>query len=92
MFNQIIGLVVVPLLAFLAGNVSGYLLHDRLKRTFEMSEDSSKRFLMVCITLVWVASMIISLVDQDYEVPVAVHGLLGVIVGFFFYKPKGGDK
>lgn len=79
------------LFAFLIGNVSGYLFHDVLKKSFNMSESSSKNFLLVMVTIMWTISMIYDILSPSYDVPVAVHALMGAIVGFFFYRPKG-DK
>lgn len=73
---------------FLIGNVSGYFMHDFMKKTLQMSEDSSKNFVMFSVTLVWVMSMVVGLLNPQYQVPLAVHTLMGAIVGFFFYKPK----
>lgn len=80
--------LIVGLIAFFIGNVSGYLAHNTLKRTFNMDENVSKNFLLVTITLIWAVSMIVDLFSPTYEVPIAVHGILGAIVGFFFYRPK----
>lgn len=74
------------------GNISGYLLHDMLKKTFKMSEDSSRNFLLVTVTVIWAISMLVDIASPTYEVPIAVHGILGAIVGFFFYKPTGKSK
>jgi uncharacterized membrane protein len=82
--------LIVGLFSFFMGNISGYVLHDRLKKTLNMSENSSKNFLLVIVTLVWSLSMIVDVFNPDYEVPIAVHGILGAIVGFFFYRPKNG--
>ena len=90
MISDFTNQLIIALTAFLLGNVSGYLLHDVLKRTIKMSDDSSKNFLLVVVTLVWAISMLVDIVSPEYEVPIAVHGLLGAIVGFFFYR--GGDK
>ena len=53
-----------------------------------MSEESSKNFLLITVTLIWALSMVVDIVSTSYDVPIAVHGILGAIVGFFFYRPK----
>ena len=78
----------VVLLAFLVGNLSGYLFHDFLKKTLDMSESNSKTFLLVTVTIMWAISMVYDILSPAYDVPVAVHALMGAIVGFFFYRPK----
>lgn len=80
--------IIVGLVAFFLGNVSGYLLHDILKRSLNMSEESSKNFLLITVTLIWALSMLVDILSPTYDVPIAVHGILGAIVGFFFYRPK----
>jgi tetrahydromethanopterin S-methyltransferase subunit C len=36
------------------------------------------------VTLVWMASMIASILDHTYTTPVALHGLMGTVVGSVF--------
>lgn len=79
---------IIGLVAFFLGNISGYLMHDILKKTLNMSEESSKNFLLITVTLIWALSMVVDIVSTSYDVPIAVHGILGAIVGFFFYRPK----
>ena len=78
----------IGIISFILGNVSGYLTHDIMKKSLNMSEESSKNFLLVTVTLIWAISMLVDVISPTYDVPVAVHGLLGAIVGFFFYRPK----
>jgi uncharacterized membrane protein YoaK (UPF0700 family) len=84
--------LVIPIIFFFAGGVSGYLTHDHIKRTVNMTEESSKNFLLVVVTAVWAISMLADLASPNYDVPVAVHAIMGAIVGFFFYRPKGEGK
>lgn len=80
--------LIIGIVSFMLGNVSGYLMHDVLKKSFNMNEESSKNFLLVTVTVIWAMSMVVDVVSVNYDVPIAVHGLLGAIVGFFFYRPK----
>lgn len=82
----------VGIATFILGNICGFFLHDLFRKTFLMSEDASKNVLLLAVTTIWVISMLVSIVNPAYQVPVAVHGLLGAIVGFFFYRPKGEVK
>lgn len=84
--NAVLGIV-----TFVLGIVVGYLGHDFMKKSLSMNEDNSKNLLILCVTVVWVISMIVSVVNPNYQVPIPVHGIMGAIVGFFFYKGKG-DK
>lgn len=80
--------IIIGFITFILGNVSGYFLHDALKKGLNMSEENSKNFLLVTVTLVWAISMLVDIISPTYDVPVAVHGILGAIVGFFFWRPK----
>lgn len=87
--------LILAVAIFVFGNVSGWFLRGIMeKKAFHMSEQASKNFLIILITLTWVFAMIVDVSNPNYDVPIAVHGILGVIVGFFFAKPSqnGGDK
>jgi len=86
--NEPTSSLIIGLVTFLLGNVSGYLLHDFMKKSLQIEESNSKNFLLFVVTIIWAISMIVGIVNPSYEVPVAVHGLMGAIIGFFFYKPK----
>lgn len=83
--------IIIAIISFFLGNICGYLLHDFLKKSFNMNDDASKKFLMIVVTLVWAMSMVVDIASASYDVPLAVHSLLGLIVGFFFYRPKNGE-
>lgn len=85
MINQTL---IIGIITFILGNISGYLLHDFFKKSLMMSEDSSRNLLILAVTAIWVISMLVSVVNPAYQVPVAVHGIMGAIVGFFFYRGK----
>lgn len=38
----------------------------------------------VFVTLAWVISMLLDIALNTYETPVAVHGVMGMVVGYFF--------
>lgn len=87
MENMIVGLI-----AFTLGIVIGYVLHDFLKKSLMMDENSSKNLLLLAVTVIWVISMLVSIVNPVYQVPIPVHGIMGAIVGFFFYRGKDNAK
>lgn len=82
------------ILTLMAGFLLGFFTRGFLDRTkFNMTEQASKNFLLIIVAVVWTYAMIIDLNSPNYDVPVAVHGLLAMIVGFFFYRPgMGGGK
>ena len=85
--------ILIAVLIFFLGNVSGFFARGLIeKKAFHMTEQASKNFLIILITVTWVGAMIVDVANPNYDVPIAVHGILGVIVGFFFSRPtKGGD-
>lgn len=84
--------LIIGIITFTIGNLSGYFFHDFLKKSVGMNEDNSKNLLLLAVTIIWVISMLVSLVNPSYQVPIPVHGIMGIIVGFFFYRSKGGEK
>jgi hypothetical protein len=86
--------IIIAIAIFFIGNVSGFFFRGFFeKRAFHMTEQASKNFLIVLITLTWVFAMAVDVSNPNYDVPLAVHGILGVIVGFFFARPtQGGDN
>jgi len=76
------------ILGFLLGGALGYFFHDFIKNSLNMGENTARNFLIISITSIWVISMIVDVFSATYEVPIAVHTLLGGIVGFYFFKPK----
>lgn len=94
MTETIIQQLVLAFITFLLGNLSGYFLHDFFQKSLLISENMSKNFVLMVVSLIWATSMVVGLLNPTYQVPLAVHGLMGAIVGFFFYKPNSnnGDK
>lgn len=87
--NFILGIAI-----FVLGVVSGWFSRAFFEeRAFHMTEQASKNFLIILITLTWAFAMLVSVSNPAYIVPLPVHGILGIIVGFFFAKPgQGGSK
>lgn len=81
----------VSIISLIVGIVIGYAIHDFAQHTLQMSEDISKNLLILAVTIVWVISMLVSIAMPSYQVPIPVHGIMGAIVGYFFYNKKS-DK
>ncbi len=84
--------LIIGAIFFIIGNVSGYFLHDFIKRGLKMSESDSKTLIVVSVTMIWVIAMIVSLINPLYQVPLPLHTIMGGIVGYFFYKGKEEKK
>lgn len=82
---------VIAIITFILGNISGWYLHKFFHKSLAFTENNSKNILLLSVTVIWVISMLVSLVNAAYQVPVPVHGIMGIIVGFFFYKSKGSN-
>lgn len=88
-----INTLVVAIVAFTIGYVSGFLSSKLLAgRAFGFDADARINFLVVVITLVWLLSVVIDLVSASYETPLQIHLLMGAIVGYFFYKPPSQGR
>lgn len=79
---------ILCLVCFALGSVFGYTVHDLMKKSLQASDEINKNFLLAAVTIIWVISMVISLVNTGYQTPAPVHGLMGIVVGFFFYNKK----
>lgn len=84
--------LVVGVVTYVFGLLSGYILHDFIKKTLMMDDNNSKNLLLLAVTVIWGVSMLVSIFNPTYQVPVPVHGIMGAIVGFFFYRGKDGAK
>jgi len=74
--------IVVGIVSWLVGIVMGFIL-GRLK-FFQHQKNSD--IVLLAVTVVWVISMIVELINPAYKTSPLVHGLMGMIAGFF-YKP-----
>ena len=86
--------LIFGLLGFIGGGIFGYIAHDWIRKGLTMSEDANRNLIILMVTLAWTASVVASLLNPTIQVPLPVHGVMGVIVGFFFHKASknGGDK
>lgn len=78
--------VMIPIVAYVAGIVSGYFLRGFLDRQKTNKKESN--FVLFAVTLIWVLSMLVDIASAAYETSPLVHGLMGAIVGFFYNMPK----
>lgn len=82
MFQQF----VVPFVTFIAGafvgTAIGWFAHKHYTKTELANWERS--FITVIVTMAWVVSVILDIALDSYETPVAVHGVMGVVAGYFF--------
>jgi len=79
----------VGIISFFLGNVSGYFIsYTVLKSKKSFDHYSRVNFLIIVVSLAWVVSLLVDILSPQYETSPLVHGIMGAIVGFFFWRPK----
>lgn len=88
-----INTLVVAIISFALGNVSGFLVNKFLtNKVVGFDADARINFLVIIVTMAWLLSVIVDLLSVGYETPIQIHLLMGAIVGYFFYRPGGHKK
>lgn len=70
------------------GFILGFLTKSAMVRRIDSKQ--SETFVLVAVTVMWVISVAVDLLNADYQTSPLIHGLMGAIVGFY-YKPKKGE-
>lgn len=77
----------IAVISFIIGNCTGWFLHVFIrKQVNNAGEGTEKIIVLLAVTMIWFLSMLYDMFDPNYSTSPLVHGLMGVIVGFFF-KP-----
>lgn len=79
--------LILSIIAYTSGVLTGVFASRILYKETDNKQLNSNLVLIV-VTLVWSLSMIIDIASPTWETPVAVHGLMGAIVGFFYRTTK----
>jgi len=84
----------VAIIFFILGTIFGILLHKFLltKVPLNFNNDSRINWLIILVSVIWAISVIFDIMSPDYETPVLIHGIMGAIVGFFFWRPSDRIK
>lgn len=77
--NQLIPFLIGVVAGFVLGLAYAYFIE--FKRQFNIN---TKTYLVLSVSFIWAITVLVSLVDRTYEVPYAIHTLLGGIVGSLF--------
>jgi hypothetical protein len=81
--------LVAILTIFALGFISGFFSHKYLmKFPLTFDQDARINWLILLVSFVWAASVLYSLVNVGYQTPLPIHGIMGAIVGFFFWRPN----
>lgn len=82
MLNQLL----LPLITFLVGAFCGFLVGWFGHKYVSKKEIANweRAVITVVVTFAWVVSVVLDIALDTYETPVAVHGVMGLVVGYFF--------
>ena len=80
----------VALIASVVGFVCGYLMRGHLGSKLDGASGAS--FILLIVACAWALSVIFDIASPTYETPIAIHGLMGLIVGFFYKNKNETDK
>jgi ABC-type antimicrobial peptide transport system permease subunit len=74
------------IIGFCLGIPVGYALHKVTAKT----ELKVEPFVIVlsAVTFVFTVSILVDIASLEYETSPLLYGIMGTIVGFFFYRPK----
>ena len=78
MFQELL----LPLATFLVGALFGWFGH-KFTSTKQI-ENWERSMVTVVVTFAWVISVVLDVALDTYETPVALHGVMGMVVGYFF--------
>lgn len=88
--------IIIGAITYILGLSTGFALRSLLDKYIDKSEhrqsvkEIAQIFLFIIVTSVWVVAIIISFTDPGREVSNWLHGMMGVVLGFFF-KPISLD-
>lgn len=66
----------------LLGFVIGWFVHKHVSR--KGIEDWERGLITIVVTTAWAISVVLDVVLLNYETPIAVHAVMGLVVGYFF--------
>lgn len=79
--------VLISIISFCLGTIFGWFLKSFILK--DIKDNDARIFVLVVVSIMWLASVATELVNPSYKTSPFVHGLMGSIVGFFYtFKPK----
>jgi len=78
--------IILGIIAYVAGLITGIVAGRFYYSKNDKNVNSD--MVLVVVTIIWALSMIIDIASPVWETPVAVHGIMGIIVGFFYRSTK----
>lgn len=82
MFSQILVPAATFIIGLTVGFFAGWLAQKNISHT--AVENWERALITIFVTLAWIISVVLDIALDTYETPVAVHGVMGMVVGYFF--------
>lgn len=71
---------IIVISAFLAGLLAGFFLRSMIDK--QGSEDTFSQIISFVVIIIWTAAMLREITQLEYQAPVALHALLGGVLGY----------
>jgi hypothetical protein len=85
--------IITAIIFYVLGVVSGILLQQGLfAKHIDFSQNQRMNWLIIVVSLMWAISVLYDMINPSYQTSPLIHGLMGAIVGFFFWKPNTQSK
>lgn len=82
MFSEIVIPTATFILGVLLGFILGWFVHKHVsKREIDNWE---RGLITVIVTVAWAVSVVFDVIIVAYNTPIAVHAVMGLVVGYFF--------
>lgn len=85
-----INTISISLVAYLMGFASGFIIGKFLSRRGVKIDEG--KIVFIVVTVIWATSMLVDILNPEYETSTLVHGIMGAIVGFFYKPGKTKDE
>lgn len=83
--------VVVATVSYLAGILTGYYGCNLVKNGkiyIDGVKFDYRNVVILVVSIGWLASVLVSVANSAFKVDIALHGLMGAIVGYFFKQKQ----
>lgn len=92
MFSQLLLPAAFFAIGAFVGFIAGWFGHKHVSK--KEIANWERAVITVVVTFAWVVSVILDIALDTYETPVALHGVMGMVVGYFFEGSifNRGDK
>jgi hypothetical protein len=78
--------LLIPFATFLIGVAVGFLAGWFAQKNISQShvENWERALITIVVSFAWMVSVVLDMALVEYSTPVAVHGVMGMVVGYFF--------